>query len=260
MAIEILVVRRGAIWRGQSCEELRNEIYEHCAGCRPIWEGTQRISMSTSTDADLTLRLRWRTQPAADFGEKLALGRSETVDAAGVDLVEHAIDLGVGARVGIVARFGGSSGGRDRPAAADTRRLRHQHARFRRLPPTPLTARRSPVLALENEQRGPHTAKVGEVRDAVTHTEQRNHEIEPDQESDEPLGRNRIGQRKHEHRMIGPVPGERDGDAEHPTGGAEYLGGDHHGLRQCERRGPWWSPPRYSAPPVGCSASPSRSP
>src|SRR3989449_3209078 len=35
MAIEILVVRRGGIWRGQRCEEFRNEIDEHCAGCRP---------------------------------------------------------------------------------------------------------------------------------------------------------------------------------------------------------------------------------
>jgi len=35
MAIEILVVRRGRIWRGQRCEEFWNKIDEHCAGCRP---------------------------------------------------------------------------------------------------------------------------------------------------------------------------------------------------------------------------------
>src|SRR6266581_7863746 len=146
MAIEILVVRRGRIWRGQRREELRNEIDEHCAGCRPIWEAAQRISISTVTDSDLTLRLRWRTQSAADFGEKFALGRRQTVDAARDDLVEHAIDLGVGAGVGATVRLGRSSGGRDRPAAADPGRLRYQHARLGRVPSTPLAARRPPVL------------------------------------------------------------------------------------------------------------------
>src|SRR5882762_6498033 len=162
MAIEILVVCRGRVWRGQRREELRNEIYEHCAGCRPIWERAQRISISTVTDSVLTLCLRWRTQPAADFGEKLALRRRQTVDAARDDLVEHAIDLGVGARVGVAARLGALRRGRDRPAAADSGRLRHQHARLRRVPSTPLAARRTPVLPLEVEQRGRRTARSEE--------------------------------------------------------------------------------------------------
>jgi len=61
MAIEVLVVCRGGVWRGQRCEELRNEIYEHCAGCPPIWEGTQRISMS------LVTRRRLDTTPSVAY-------------------------------------------------------------------------------------------------------------------------------------------------------------------------------------------------
>src|SRR6267154_6896849 len=110
MTIEILVVRRGGTGRGQRREELRNEIDEHCAGCRPIWEGSQRISISRAKRSDLTLRLRRRTQPAADFGEELPLGRRETLDAGRNDLVEHPVDLGVGARVRPAARLGRSRG------------------------------------------------------------------------------------------------------------------------------------------------------
>src|SRR5712675_779165 len=99
MAIEILVVRRGGIWRGQRCEELRNEIYEHSLVPPNLGRRPADINVACY-DSDLTLRLRWRTQPAADFGEELALGGRQTVHTAGDDLVEHAIDLGVGPRVG----------------------------------------------------------------------------------------------------------------------------------------------------------------
>ena len=54
MAVEILVIGRGGIRRGERREKLRNEIDEHVAGCAPIWERSQRISISSATDSDLT--------------------------------------------------------------------------------------------------------------------------------------------------------------------------------------------------------------
>ena len=123
MAIEILVVRRGRIWRGQRCEEFWNKIDEHCAGCRPIWEGSQRISISRARRSDLTLRLRRRTQPAANFGQELSLGRRQTLDTAGADLVEHAIDLSRGARIGVAPCPSFGRARRHAAAAADPRRL-----------------------------------------------------------------------------------------------------------------------------------------
>src|SRR6266478_6671223 len=99
MTIEILVVRRGGIGRGQRREELRNEIDEHFAGCRPIWDGSQRISISRARRSDLTLWLRRRTQPAADFGEELPLGRREPPADARNHLVEDALEHRSGASV-----------------------------------------------------------------------------------------------------------------------------------------------------------------
>ena len=44
VAIEILVVRRGRIGRGERREELRNEIDEHCPVADPIWERSRPVT------------------------------------------------------------------------------------------------------------------------------------------------------------------------------------------------------------------------
>ena len=102
MAIKVLVVRRGRIWRGQRREELRNEIDEHSLVAAQFGKrssGIQSRSAAPAGRSDLTLRLRRRTQPAADLGEELPFRGRETLDAAGDDLVEDAVDLGAGARI-----------------------------------------------------------------------------------------------------------------------------------------------------------------
>src|SRR6266702_2348585 len=102
MAIEVLVVCRGTIWRGKRREEFRNEIDEHCAVAGPNLGTAPLRDKRGVTARDLTTRVlglrRRRAQPAADFGEKFPFGGRETFHAARDDLVEHAIDLGVRAR------------------------------------------------------------------------------------------------------------------------------------------------------------------
>src|SRR5258705_1900616 len=102
--------------------------------------------MSLVTDSDLTLSLWWRTQPAADFGEKLALGRRQALHAGCDDLVEYPIDLGIRTRVRLAARLGALSGGRNPATAADARGLRHQDTRLRRWLPLPLHPGGPPLL------------------------------------------------------------------------------------------------------------------
>src|SRR5256885_5083911 len=88
---------------------------------------------------------------AADLGEELALRRGQALDAAGADLVEHPIHLGVRARIGIAARFGALRGWGYAAAPADARRLGDEHT-FRR-PALPLLATCGvPILTFEVHQ------------------------------------------------------------------------------------------------------------
>src|SRR5438093_10014553 len=125
MAIEVLVVCRGTIWRGKRREEFRNEIDEHCAVAGPNLGTAPLRDKRGVTAADLTTRVlglrRRRAQPAADFGEKFPVGACETFHTARDDLVEHAIDLGVCPGVGLASspRLRPRRGRRDAAAPTD---------------------------------------------------------------------------------------------------------------------------------------------
>src|SRR6266704_171419 len=102
-------------------------------------------------------------------------------------------------------------------------------------PPAPRVARQPPILTLEIEQRGSHAAQMREVRDTVARADQRQHEIQRDEKRDEPFGWHRVRQRKDEHRMVRPIPGEGDRNAQHGTRRADDLG-DGYQLPQDEGR------------------------
>src|ERR1051326_7165128 len=179
-------------------------------------------SSSSASASEITLRFGRGPHPAADFREELPLRGRQTLDAGRVDLVEHAVDLRGGARVGIAA-LRGARRRRYTAAAIDPWRLRDQHARLRLPAITPLGP---PLLAFQEEQGGADAAEMCQVRDGVgqAHSrarQQREYEVEGHEPDDQPFRGNGIGQGEYEHRMLRPVPGERDGHAEDGAGGAE---------------------------------------
>src|SRR5262247_1019097 len=98
---------------------------------------------SASANAIMGSGLRRRTHPAADFGEELPLGWRQAVDAARVDLVEHAVDLGVRPRVTLHMRLPPRPRGGARPRAW---LLADQHARLRHPSLAAFRAREAPIL------------------------------------------------------------------------------------------------------------------
>src|SRR5438093_12739217 len=99
MALEILVIGRGGVGRGEDREEFRHEIDEHDAAGPNLGTGPAGDKRAPGPKAcgpgrdALTTLSGVVAHLAAHLGEEPPLGGGETVDAARRDLVEHAVDL-----------------------------------------------------------------------------------------------------------------------------------------------------------------------